>query len=123
MRQVDEIIDKIKEIKGFRNDLQLAGHLKLHPSTVGNWRLRKNIPADVLLSFCQENDIDPIWLSEGKASRGYPGIDNQEVYSILDIPNVREQLKKVQDLIRERDEARKKLQAFAPWKAFPQNLT
>lgn len=100
MRPIDEIVDKIKEIKGFKNDIQLARHLKAHPSTIGNWRLRKTIPYDVVVRFCLENDIDPIWLLDGKASRKYPEIDNPEVYSIVDIPKIGEQLKKVQELLK-----------------------
>jgi phage repressor protein C with HTH and peptisase S24 domain len=110
MRPVGDVIDKMKEIKGFKNDIDLARYLKLEQSTVATWRSRKkNIPYDVLFHFCYEHDVDPIWLAGGKISDKYAEIDGRKVFSTIATPEAREQLQTVRELIRERDEFRKEV--------------
>ena len=62
-----------------------------------------------------------IWLTESKAAREYAEID-QEVYKLLDIPSVREQLRRVQDLVVERDKAREEAARFRAVEALSRKL-
>ena len=79
MRTVDEILDKIKQLKGLKRDVELANSLGVQPSTVANWRARKTLPYEVIVSICEKEGIHISWLLTGQINTKYLNIDGKEV--------------------------------------------
>jgi hypothetical protein len=79
MRTIDEILDKIKNLKGIKKDMELAILLNVKPNTITTWRTRKTIPHDVLYRFCEEQEIDITWLLTGKITTKYIDVEGQRV--------------------------------------------
>ena len=44
MLSVNEILNNIKELKGFRTDTEVANFFGMKPNSVTNWRKRGSIP-------------------------------------------------------------------------------
>jgi phage repressor protein C with HTH and peptisase S24 domain len=61
------ILNRLKEIKEFNTDTELAKFLNISRSTLSNWYSRNSIDYDLLFSKC-ENEIDISWLLTGKGS-------------------------------------------------------
>ncbi|WP_163400548.1 LexA family transcriptional regulator [Flavobacterium fluviatile] len=58
------ILNRLKSIKNFNTDTELANFLNISRSTLSNWYSRNSIDYDLLFSKC-ENDIDINWLLTG----------------------------------------------------------
>jgi phage repressor protein C with HTH and peptisase S24 domain len=112
MRPVGEVINKMRAIMGFRSDTELARRLGLKQSTVASWRARENIPWDVLFSFCLANHVDPLWLASGEVSPAYIEVNGKSFFSAVVTPEIKRQMDRVEELTRERDEARSKAVEF-----------
>ena len=86
------ILNRIKEFKNFKTDLELANFLQISKSTLSNWYSRNSIDFDLLFSKC-ELDIDLNWLITGRAilpNIDKPNIINEssEMYNVRSIPLV-----------------------------------
>ncbi len=68
MLNFSEILEKIKEIKGFKSDSDIALALNMSPQALFNYRKRGTIPAEQILTFCLNEDISSDWLLLGRAS-------------------------------------------------------
>lgn len=79
MRTVNEILDKIKQIKGLKSDAGLAQLLNVKPSTVANWRARKTLPFENIVAFCEDENINISWLLTGQITTQYIDVDGQKV--------------------------------------------
>jgi len=66
MRTIEEILDKIKELKGLKTDTDLAEFFGVKPQTISTWRKRKTIPYDLLIAFCEKEDWPIGWLIAGQ---------------------------------------------------------
>ncbi len=58
------ILERLKEIKGFKTDTELAVFLGITRSTLSNWHNRNSIDFDILFSKCEHINID--WLITGE---------------------------------------------------------
>ncbi|MEW6068929.1 MAG: helix-turn-helix domain-containing protein [Nitrospirota bacterium] len=79
MRTIDEILDKIKQLKGIKKDTDLAKMLNVKPNTLATWRIRKTIPHDVLFRFCEEHQYDMSWLISGELTTKYIEKDGKKI--------------------------------------------
>jgi len=69
MRTIDEILDKIKELKSIKKDSELAELLGVKQNTLSTWRIRKTIPYDVFYHFCDREGFLLNWLLTGENNR------------------------------------------------------
>lgn len=84
MRTVDEILDKIKEIKEFQTDTSLAELFGVAPNTVTNWRKRGSIPYDHIVAFCEKERVDLTWLLTGQVLSKTADIDGKKVWVLAE---------------------------------------
>ncbi|MBI5205088.1 MAG: helix-turn-helix domain-containing protein [Nitrospirae bacterium] len=66
MRTINEILDKIKEMKKLKKDSELAELLGVKQNTLSTWRIRKTIPYDVFYHFCDKEGLLLNWLLTGE---------------------------------------------------------
>ena len=88
MRTVDEILDKLKRLKGFKNDAELARALGVQPNTVSTWRSRKAMSYDSVIQFCEQEGIDVQLVLTGQILAHYVEIDGQKVLTEFKEPGV-----------------------------------
>lgn len=88
MRTVNEILDKLKEIKNFKNDAELARALGVQPNTVSTWRSRGAMSYDSIIQFCEQEGIDLQLVLTGQLVAHYADIDGQKVLTTLTKPGV-----------------------------------
>lgn len=69
MRSIAEILDKIKEIKKIKSDTELADFFEVKQSTLASWRARESIPHDIIIAFCNNENISLDWLLRGQGLR------------------------------------------------------
>jgi len=58
-----QVLDRIKEFYGFRNNAELARFFDVAPSTVSNWYTRESIDYDLIFTKCKGINYD--WLLKG----------------------------------------------------------
>ena len=58
------ILNRIKTIKKFNTDVELANFLGINTSTLSNWYSRNSLDFDILFSKCEDLPIE--WLLTGK---------------------------------------------------------
>lgn len=61
------IFNRLKQIKGMESDAQLADFLGVTAATLSNWRRRNSLDYDVLLSKCEDVDLNYLLFGEQKA--------------------------------------------------------
>ena len=88
MRTLDEILDKIKELKGLKTDAALAEFFKVKTSTVATWRSRGTIPYDMIIAFCEQENIPVGWLLSGQLAAKYIEIDGQRILTVSSAPGL-----------------------------------
>ena len=59
-----DILNRIKQRKGFTTDAELAAFFEVGKSTISNWYKRNSIDYDLLFSKCEQEDLN--WLLTGK---------------------------------------------------------
>lgn len=75
MRTINEILDKIIEFKGLKNDTALAKLFSVKPTTVSNWRKRSTVPYDLIVSLCEEEGLSLNWLLTGQIATKHTGTE------------------------------------------------
>jgi len=58
MLQFTNIVDKLKELTGEKQDIQIAKLLKADSAKFAQWKKRNTIPIQELVSYCNDNDVD-----------------------------------------------------------------
>ncbi|MGG5507751.1 MULTISPECIES: LexA family transcriptional regulator [unclassified Myroides] len=58
MLDANEVIRKLKELLGFKTDLELANLLGIKPNTLSSWKIRETVRFDKIIEVCRENHID-----------------------------------------------------------------
>lgn len=58
MREINLIIERLKEKLNFTTDTELAKYLNLASGTVTNWKTRNKIPYEEIFSICENEKID-----------------------------------------------------------------
>jgi hypothetical protein len=73
MLSITEILDTIKKLEDLSKDTEIAAIFKVRQSMLTMWRKRGTIPYENLLRYCEERNIDPLWLMTGKGPK-YRGV-------------------------------------------------
>ncbi|MBB1140568.1 helix-turn-helix domain-containing protein [Myroides sp. WP-1] len=58
MLDANEIIRKLKQLLGFKTDLELANLLGIKPNTLSSWKIRETLRYDKIIEICRKNKID-----------------------------------------------------------------
>jgi hypothetical protein len=91
MRSIDEILNKIKEIKGIKTDTDLAKLFGLKPNAVTNWRKRGTIPYEHLVSLCEKERLSLMWLLTGQVPTKYIDVEGTRVLTTAEEPGIYKQ--------------------------------
>lgn len=64
-KNIFEIVERIKKIKSFKTDSEVASALKMSLGALSNHKTRRSIPYDSLSTFCDKEGISLDWLLTG----------------------------------------------------------
>jgi len=64
--QIEQIISRIKKLKGLSNDKEVADILEISPNSLTNHKVRGTVPYKKLITFCVVSGISTDWLLQGK---------------------------------------------------------
>lgn len=72
MKRIFQIVDRLKKLKGYKTDGEVASALKTTKTALCNHKARDTIPYEVIVSFCERKSISLDWLltGEGPKHRG-----------------------------------------------------
>lgn len=90
MRTIDEILDKIKELKGVKTDTELSKLLKVKPNAVTNWRKRRSIPYDRIVTMCEKDGIPLGLILFEDTYRPFAIADPSAIYNVRADPELAE---------------------------------
>lgn len=79
MSSSDQILDRLKEILVCRNDVTLAGRLKVPKTTLSTWRGRDSFPYPIAVQLAEELGLSLDWVLAGV---GKPYRQPKEQYAI-----------------------------------------
>lgn len=96
LRTADEILDKLKEIKGFTTDTQLADFFGVKPNTISTWR-KRGAPYDQIIALCDKEKIPIGWLIAGQLVSKYIEVDGKKVLTMADEPGLYKQAFIIED--------------------------
>lgn len=60
------ILDRLKEVEGVNNDVDLADPLMTNKRNISAWKERGSIPWEKLLTYCQRHQVSLEWLINGR---------------------------------------------------------
>lgn len=101
MLSIDEILKAVKEIAGVSRDSEIAHLLDIRQSMISMWRKRGTIPYEFLLHFCEQHNIDMVWLLTGEGPQ-YRGESLSSASRHIDLDLMSEVIETVEDVF-ERD--------------------
>ncbi|EHQ41367.1 LexA family transcriptional regulator [Myroides odoratus] len=58
MLQANEVIKRLKQLLGYKNDLELANLLGIKPNTLSSWKVRETMRYDKIIAICKKHKID-----------------------------------------------------------------
>lgn len=89
MRTIDEILNKIKDIKGLRTDTELAALFNVKPQTLSTWRKRQTIPFGLIIALCEKEKWPISWLLAGQIiTKKVKLEDGREILTMADEPGL-----------------------------------
>lgn len=97
MLSIDELLEAVKEIAGVSRDSELANLLGIRQSMISMWRKRGTIPYEFLLHFCEQRNIDMVWLLTGEGPR-YRGESQPSPSRQIDLELMREVIETVEEV-------------------------
>lgn len=99
-KNIFEIVERIKKLKGYKTDREVAESLKMTLGALSNHKTRRTIPYDALSSFCESEGVSFDWLltGEGSPQKGHQVCEERTIYN-----NVREdpEMEEIIRLLRE----------------------
>lgn len=63
------MINRICELEGFSNEVDVAGPLKVNPRNVAAWKSRKSVPWLHMEAYCQSRGLSVEWMLYGRGPR------------------------------------------------------
>ena len=69
MKIFDEIMNRIRSIEGYVNDITLASQFEVSQQAFSNWKIRDNIPIQRLAKFAESKNINLHWLLSGEGDQ------------------------------------------------------
>lgn len=79
MQNISQILNLIKELKGFKKDIELAKFFGVGASTISTWKKRGTIPYQELFSICEEEDWDYQKILTGEQKKTIYKMDDKDV--------------------------------------------
>ena len=58
MRNIESILNRLKDSLNIKNDTELAKYMNLSSGTIPNWRKRNKIPYEEIFTICENEKID-----------------------------------------------------------------
>ena len=58
MLDTNDVIKRLKQLLGFKTDLELANLLEIKPNTLSSWKIRDTVRYDKIIEVCKKNKID-----------------------------------------------------------------
>lgn len=58
MLQANDVIKRLKQLLGYKNDLELAKILGIKPNTLSSWKVRETMRYDKIIAICKKYKID-----------------------------------------------------------------
>lgn len=58
MVHVNEVITRLKQLLGYKSDLELAQVLEIKPNTLSTWKKRETLAYDKIIAVCKKYKID-----------------------------------------------------------------
>jgi hypothetical protein len=105
-KDIELILNKIKEYYSLNGDAEFARFLGIPPTTLSSWRSRGNINYDLLYSKCVDIDANFLLSGEGKIKRNEPN-EHDPVSQFLKILSEKDE--KINELNKEVLELNKKV--------------
>lgn len=82
--QLEDILARVKEVVGAKNDAQVAKALEVDPSNIPTWRRRGTIPYEPLATFAHAKGVSLNWLlHEHGAKLVFEGDQEQAAFNRL----------------------------------------
>jgi len=66
MQNANKIIEKLKNVFNLSTDIELAGLLKISPTTLSTWKSRNSMDYKLIIDLCEAHDIDLNYLFLGR---------------------------------------------------------
>ena len=103
------IIERLKNVKGYLNDADLARDLGVLPKKLAVWKLRNTVPLEELITFCRQEKINLEWALTGegpspekkaspvitKINKLLPDLDEHDLQTVLKYIEERKLLAKI----------------------------
>lgn len=83
MQSFSKIVDIIKELKGLKNDYEVAELLNIKQNTISTNKTRNSIPIKKITSFCDKEGISLDWLLHNKGPMKIAKTSYQENHTPL----------------------------------------
>lgn len=58
MSQTNDVIRRLKQLLGYKNDQELAELLEIKPNTLSSWKIRDTLRYDKIIALCRRQRID-----------------------------------------------------------------
>ncbi|WP_060873621.1 helix-turn-helix domain-containing protein [Myroides odoratus] len=58
MLNANDVIRRLKQLLGFKTDLELANLLEIKPNTLSSWKIRETLRYDKIIEVCKQHKID-----------------------------------------------------------------
>ena len=97
MRELNEILDIIQNIKKLKNKTQIAVTLDMTSEALSKHKERKTLPLQQLLNFCQKEDISFDWLVMGKGETNLPPAEKE-----ITLKDIKRTLDKIETLLKKK---------------------
>ena len=99
IKNIFQIVERIKQSKGFKSDGEVAEALKMTKTALSNHKARRTIPYEALSTFCERENISLDWLLTGEKPTEHIGLvkDSPPIYNIKDDDTLSEILKMLSD--------------------------
>jgi hypothetical protein len=99
---INEILATVKNLEGIAKDTEVANLFGVRQSMITMWRKRGNIPFEILLYYCEQRNLDPLWLITGNGPK-FRGESHDSRTGHPDLDLMREVIETVEEVF-ERDQ-------------------
>ncbi len=100
MKEINKILERLKEKLSLKNDYELTKYLGLSSGTITNWRNRKKIPYETIFTICENKKIDINYIFYGKIKNIEEKINFLEKINIILQKSTQEELEIYYNLIK-----------------------
>jgi hypothetical protein len=103
-KNIIHIVERIKKVKGFRTEGEVAAALKMSLGALSNHKTRRSVPYEALSTFCETEKISLDWLLTGEGSPRPPAPSVvSEAAAEYAPPNYEDVMRRAAEIFREGD--------------------